>query len=224
MAKSITSATLLDGLSLFDTSEFIAQRHGVARAKFDHAKLKIRLDEIRRAAGWRPAETSVMLLSVDPESEGQQRFQASLQRAGFETDLCHYRESFVSLPPGRSPHESSRGFAEKSDKPLASLATRIAFIIGLMARHEETNLLVVSHAFELCAPLVNLAKRVPKGRVGIAYFASLLDARWRPAGLFDARLPLKFFDLEPFGDELMGIDFTGHANAEGGDDTALNQF
>lgn len=201
-ANSSQHVTVVDAASLFDATELIAERHNRSKVTIQYNELKNRLDEFRRAEGWPPAVLNVILLSLDPASEGQQRFKSMLSHAGFEPDVVPYRDAFVSLPPGRSP-------AESSAKPITSFAARIAYIAGLMTRYDDASLIVVSHAFELCSPLADLAERLPKRRVGIAYFASLMDFRWRSAGLFDDELPISFFDLDPFGLDLMGIDLGG---------------
>ena len=202
MAKVSTSSldpTLIDAASLFDASEVIAERAGRAKVTIDYTKLRACLDSLRRDHGWRPATLNTILLSIDPSSEGQQRFQSMLRHAGFEPDIVHFRDTFVSVPPGRSPNEMS-------GKPVVSLAPRIAYIAGLMARHPTAQFLVVSHSFELFSALTDLRHRMPDGKVAIAYFGSLLDYRWKAAGLFDGKVDFEFFDLDPFGDELMGVD------------------
>jgi hypothetical protein len=202
MAKSATphfDPTIVDAASLFDACEVIAERVGRSKVTIDYAKLRMALDSFRRDKGWRVSSLNTILLSVDPGSEGQQRFQAMLKHAGFEPDVVHFRDTFVSVPPGRSPNEMS-------GKPVVSLAPRISYIAGLMARHPTAQLLVVSHSFELFGPLTDLRHRMPDGKVAIAYFGSLLDYRWKAAGLFDGKVDIEFFDLDAFGDELMGVD------------------
>ncbi len=204
MAKASTSSTsldptLIDAASLFDASEVIAERAGRAKVTIDYTKLRACLDSLRVEHMWRPATLNTILLSIDPNSEGQQRFQSMLRHAGFEPDVVHYRDTYVSVPPGRSPNEMS-------GKPVVSLAPRIAYIAGLMSRHPAAHFLVVAHSFELFGPLSDLRHRMPEGKVAIAYFASLLDYRWKAAGLFDGKVDIEFFDLDPFGDELLGVD------------------
>jgi hypothetical protein len=68
---------------------------------------------------------------------------------------------------------------------------------------------VVSHAFELYAPLLDLKNR--GANVLVAYFASLLDPRWRRVGLFDDAGPFKFLNLDDFGDRVVGVDLAGRS-------------
>jgi hypothetical protein len=206
--------TIVDGASLFDATETIAERTGRSRVTVDYTNLKQRLDVERRQVGWRPASETRIMLSVDPNSEGQQRFKAMLTHSGFQPHEVNFREAFVSLPPGRSPSESTT-------KSLVSLSSRIAYIAGLMAHQSDPHFLVVSHCFELYSPLQNLAKRVKDngGRVGLAYFRRLLDFRWEDAGLLDGKLEIKFIDLDKFGRELLGIDLDPQTSqADGGED------
>jgi hypothetical protein len=208
MAKSkpALDPTIVDAASLFDASEAIAERIGRNKVTIDYGKLRECLDSLRTGHGWRPGSPNEILLSIDPNSEGQQRFHSMLRHSGFEPDLLHFRDTFVSVPPGRSPNEMT-------GKSIVSLAPRIAYITGLMARHTDTHFLVVSHSFELYGPLADLSQRVPNGKVGIAYFASLLDFRWKAAGLLDGKLEVTFFDLDPFGSDLMGVDLTGRPSS-----------
>ena len=231
---------IVDAASLFDACDGIAERLGRSKLTIDYAKLRECLDALRKRWEWRPASVNTILVSIDPSSEGQQRFQAMLKHSGFEIDAVHYRDTFVSPPPGRNP-------SEMTGKPIVSLASRIAYIAGLMARHEglKPELLVVSHSFELCGPLTDLAHRLSDrdGKVGLAYFGSLLDYRWKAAGLFESqwlpgplggagdatlapaqRIGLKFFDLEPSCTELLGEEFPGtpHARVPAAD--GLNRF
>lgn len=115
------------------------------------------------------------MVAVDPASEGQQRFSAMLSHAGYNVDPVHFRDAFISLPPGRSPNDSAA-------RSSASFATRIAYVAGLMARHSSPSLLIVSHAYELCGPLVDLARRLPDAKLGVAFFGSLMDYRWKLSG------------------------------------------
>lgn len=229
--------TVVDAASLFDACDAIAERLGRTKLTLDYAKLRERLDALREQHGWHRASGNTILLSIDPSSEGQQRFQAMLKHSGFEIDPIHYREAFVSPPPGRNP-------SDLSGKPITSLAARLAYIAGLMARHDkrEPELLIVSHWYELCSPLTDLARRLPEGKVGIAYFGSLLDYRWKGAGLFELGSPqgigddpsfqspsskrtgLKFFDLEPYCQELLGEKFPGGATDAAPTRDGLSRF
>lgn len=228
MAKSANSPfdpTIVDAASLFDASEVIAERVGRSKVTIDYSKLREVLDSLRVKNGWRPASFNSIVLSVDPASEGQQRFQAMLRHSGFEPDIVHFRDSFVSVPPGRSIDEVfKRDEAGSKPKTIVSLAPRIAYIAGLMARHADSQFLVVSHSFELFGPLTDLSQRLNKGKVGIAYFGSLLDHRWRAAGLLDEKLGIRFFDLDQEGGTLLGIDIADRSSASFQTRAGLSRF
>jgi hypothetical protein len=220
MARSRNSIdpTIVDAASLFDASEVIAERVGRSKVTIDYTKLRECLDRLRAEHGWRLGSPNTILLSIDPNSEGQQRFQSMLRHSGFEVDLIHFRDTFVSTPPGRSP-------SEMTGKSIVSLAARISYIAGLMARHSDPQFLVVSHSFELYGPLTDLSHRIENGRFGIAYFGSLIDFRWKVAGLLDDKIDgVEFFDLDPYGDELMGIELTGRPSAASDARAGLSRY
>lgn len=198
-------ATVVDGASLFDAAEAIGDRFVRSKVTVDYTVLNECLAKMRQEAGWYPAAVSTILLSIDPNSEGQQRFQSMVKHAGFEPDVVYFRDAFVSLPPGRSP-------ADASAKSTVTLASRLTYIAGLMARYPSSEFLVVTHSFELHGPLLDLADRLNPGKVGLAYFGSLLDYRWRLAGLMDGKLGIEFFDLDQYGRELVGVELDGRAN------------
>jgi len=215
--QSHLDPTIVDAASLFDACEVIAERLDRSKVTIDYTKLRDTLDSLRRERSWRPATLNTIILSVDPGSEGQHRFQTMLRHAGFEPDTVHFRDSFVSLPPGRSP-------SEMNGKSIVSLAPRIAYIAGLMARHSDPQFLVVSHSFELFGPLTDLRQRLREGKVGIAYFSSLMDYRWRVAGLFDGKIDVEFFDLDPHGSALLGVDLAVRPSASAEARAGLSRF
>jgi hypothetical protein len=217
MAKSSPiDLTIVDGASLYDAAAFITESAARTKVTIDYSKLRERLNSLRREHGWRESTLNTIMLSIDPNSEGQQRFQSMLVHAEFEVDAIPFRDTFVSVPPGRS-HTEVNG----TGKPVVSLAPRIAYIAGLMSKQSEKQppekqlqILVVSHAFELYGPLVDVKQRLHAGgRVGIAYFGRLLDYRWKVSGLLDHQLGIEFFDLDAYGDELLGIELTGRARS-----------
>jgi hypothetical protein len=140
------------------------------------------------------------IVSVDPKSDMQGRFIAALERFGYTVDPVDFRHAFVSMPPGRHP-------GDDGERSVISVASRISFLAGLLARSNDAQLLVVTHSFEVFPALQELARRTPNGRVGIAYFSSLIDFRFRSTGLLDNK-PLQggvqFYDLEDALPELFG--------------------
>ncbi|MEZ6051383.1 MAG: hypothetical protein R3C02_08370 [Planctomycetaceae bacterium] len=177
--------TLLDGPSLFGAAEAIAERSGSGRLTLDYQVLYDKLSQFRADKNWRPASLYSVLLAIDPKSDGQKRFATMLRHAGYETNEIDFREVFVSSPPGHS-------LSEGSNKSLTSMASRISYVTGLMARRNAPHYLVVTHAFEVCDPLLDLSQRIPESQIGIAYFGSLLDYRWKAHGIVDGDSLISF--------------------------------
>ncbi len=201
--SSLRDATIVDASSLYQSTAVLSERYGKTRVTLDYSCLRICLESVRRGLGWRPATKTIALLATDPDSEGQRRFKDMLCRAGYDVSDVHYRDAFVSLPPGQS-------ISEASAKSVTSFAAHLSYIAGLMARHADPQVLVVTHLFELCGPLTDLACRVAgtggRSNVGLAYFLSLLDYRWGAVGLTKPGHPIEFVDLEPYSQELLGLD------------------
>jgi len=173
---------VVDCPSLFYAAEVLAEREGVQRLTFDYQALKEHLADLRIQEGWPQASLDVALVSVDLQSESQGRFITALERLGYTVDRIDYRDAFVSMPPGRLVRER-----DPNERGVVSMSSRIAYLGGLLARHGNADILVVSHAFELYAPFTDLAQRLVKGRVGLAYFSSMVDFRYRLAGFLDQK-------------------------------------
>lgn len=216
---SATNPTIYDGNAFHDTAEILAERFNLERVTINYPALKQALEKEREKEGFRPATSNTILLSNDPRSEGQLRFQSMLKHCGFDLSITHYRDTFVSLPPGRSPQDTG-------GRPLVSFGPQLAYIAGLMARHANPHFLVVSHCFELFVPLFNLAERIKgaDGRVGLAFFGSLLDYRWRATGLLEGKLGVTFIDLDQHGEAIAGIDLVGHSKQSTDTRAGLNRF
>jgi hypothetical protein len=141
------------------------------------------------------------IVSVDPKSDNQGRFTTALERIGYTIDRIDFRQAFVSMPPGRHP-------GDEGERSIISVAPRITYLAGLLSRTPDAQLVVVSHSFEILPALQDLARRANKGGVGVAYFSSLIDFRFRTAGLLDPKPTLQrgvqFFDLEDTLPELFG--------------------
>lgn len=173
---------VVDCPSLFGAADVLAEREGVQRLTFDYQALKDHLVEVRTRERWPRATLDLALVSIDLHSESQGRFVAALERLGFTIDRIDFRDAFVSLPPGRLVRER-----DSNERSVISMSSRIAYLGGLLARYENADMLVVSHAFELYAPFTDLARRLSSGRVGLAYFSSLVDFRYRLAGFLDQK-------------------------------------
>ena len=186
---------VIDCTSLFQAADVLAEREGVQRITFDYQALKDHLADLRVREHWPRSNLELALVSVDLQSEPQGRFVTAIERLGFTVDRIDFRDAFVSMPPGRLVRER-----DSNERSVVSVSSRIAYLAGLLARHQDADLLVVSHAFELYAPFTDLAQRWTNGRVGLAYFSSLIDFRYRFSGFLDQKPRMGrvgFFDLEP---------------------------
>lgn len=186
--------------SLFSATEAISKRFDQQRATLDYTALHRHIDRIRATERWGSSEMDLAIVSVDPKSENQGRFTAALERMGYTVDPVDFRHAFVSMPPGRHP-------GEDGERSILSVASRITYLAGLLSRSPDAQLMVISHSFEIFPALQDLARRANKGAVGIAYFSSLIDFRFRATGLLDPRPTqggVRFFDLEDNLPELFG--------------------
>jgi len=206
---------VVDCPSLFDAADALAEREGVQRLTFDYQAVKENLTEIRNRERWPRSTLDLALVSLDLQSESQGRFVAALERLGFTVDRIDFRDAFVSMPPGRLVRDRA-----SNERSIVSMSSRIAYLAGLLARHESADVLVVSHAFELYAPFTDLARRLSGGHVGLAYFSSLVDFRYRLAGFLDQRpRPGRagFFDLEPELPKLVSSSLSLNRRPSGGE-------
>lgn len=207
---------LVDCSSLLELGDAAAAAEQIDRVQVEYPKLLERLQKDRIKIGWAPADLSIALVSANEESEGQQRFAVMLKKSGFETDVSVYRDNYVSMPAGRKPADFYDPAREKQrQRPLSSLASRLAYALGLLARHPQPQVIIVTHSFELCWPMLNFAERNPQARVGLAYFSDFLDYRWKQSGLFEPESVIKFFDLTENSAELLGgLDLHGAATTQ----------
>ncbi len=208
------NVNLVDCNSLLEVGDAIAAAEQLDRVQIEYAKLFERLRAERARDYWLPANVSIALVSTNDESEGQQRFTAMLSKSGFDTDVSFYRDNYVSVPAGRQPADFYEQGKERRQRPLISLASRLTYALGLLARYDEPQVIVVSHAFELYWPMLNFAQRNQRARVALAYFSNFLDSRWKQTGIFEDSFPIKFFNLEENSAELLGgVDLRGSARS-----------
>jgi hypothetical protein len=193
---------VVDCASLFSVADATAKLHDVQRYNLNYAALLQRLAEARRHLGFGPAETNLAIVSVDPSSDPQRRFVDAITKQGYEADSVDFHDAFVSLPPGQLPGEES-GY-----RSIISFAPRITYLAGLLAKSPDSQLVVVTHAFDVCWALQQLARRLtPRGGVCLAYFSSLYDFRWRR--FFASQTStgggtVKFYDLQDHLYDLLG--------------------
>ena len=204
----------IDCASLFSVADATAKLHDVQRYNLNYGALRQKLADARKDLGFAPAETDLAMVSLDPSSEPQRRFVDAIAKLGYEVDAVDFHDAFVSLPPGQLPSEES-GY-----RSTISFAPRIAYLAGLMAKSQDSQLLVVTHSFDVYWPLQALARRLPRGGVALAYFSSMLDFRWRR--IFASQSSpngngVKFFDLQDSLFELLGArDTTSTERPTGG--------
>jgi hypothetical protein len=118
-----------------------------------------------------------------------------------QVDPVDFHDAFVSLPPGQLPGEGA-GY-----RSIISFAPRIAYMAGLLAKSPESQLLVVTHSFDVYWPLLQLAQRLTRGGVALAYFSSMLDYRWRRVFASQPSSggnKVRFYDLQDSLFELLG--------------------
>jgi hypothetical protein len=194
---------VIDCASLFSVADATAKLHDVQRYNFNYTLLRQRLADARKELGFGPAETNLAIVSVDPSSDPQMRFVDALGKLGYEVDAVDFHDAFVSLPPGQLPGPES-GY-----RSIISFAPRMAYLAGLLAKSPDSELLVVTHSFDVYWPLQTMARRLTRGRAGLAYFSSMLDFRWRrtidkTAAQSSSGSIVKFYDLQGSLFELLG--------------------
>lgn len=191
----------IDCASIFSVQDATAKLHDVQRYNFNYTGFRQRLADARKQLGFAPAETNLAIVSLDPTSDPQRRFADALGKMMYEVDAVDFHDAFVSLPPGQLPAEGS-GY-----KSIISFAPRIAYMAGLLAKVPDSQLLVVTHSFDVYWPLQQLAQRLTRGGVALAYFSSMLDYRWRrvlPALSAGGTSKVRFHDLQDSLFELLG--------------------
>ena len=212
--------TLVDTASLFHAGEAIATESGSEKRLSPRYDVLLRkLGEFRALKRWPKADLNLALAAVDRNNPQQQRFLEALRRAGFDVDAVDFRETFPSVPPSLSRKEEGR--------PAPSFSARIAYVAGLLARRPDASLLVVTHAVELLPLLLDLTERLKGGRVGVAYFGSLLEPRWRrlkDLQLGEDGIVPELFDLDDASQEIFGVDISTSTNSASEVRAGLNRF
>jgi hypothetical protein len=109
---------------------------------FDYRACFEILQESRTSLGFQPCQNSLALATVDPESEGQDRFITAI---------------------------------------------------------------IITRVFELFRALRDFVEK-RRGKAAIGFFRRYLDPRFGIAGLFEAESKVKFIDLEPHSERILGCD------------------
>jgi len=201
-AHVASNVTLVDTSSLFHAGEAIAEFSGdKLRVAPRYDALRRCLDRCRLEENWPRSTVNVALAAIDPANQQQQRFVDAVRHAGFDVDVVSFWDAFPSTPPSFSRPDADA-------RRTVSFAPRIAYIAGLLARHPAASLLVVSHAFELYGPLLDLSHRTQGHNVGVAYFRALLEPRWQKVEALTEGVnndSLKFFNLDQHSQDIFGI-------------------
>lgn len=191
---------IFDCLSIFDTIEnlprFIADPSKLPQtANFDYRACQGVLGNARVQNKFQVAQGTIALATVDPSSEGQSRFIAALARLGILVEAVDFRNASVTT---RLREDGERNFS-------ATVGPEIAYVIGLLAGRPSPEVVVVSRVFEVFAPLMDFTTN-RGGKAAIAFFKRFMDPRFGISGLFEQDFPIRFIDLEPFSQELLGLE------------------
>src|SRR5262249_26951770 len=192
----VSSLDIFDCQSLFDFVGHLRQYaastaeagQSVPPPNFDYRACREVLQESRARLGWQPAQHGLAIVTVDPDSEGQDRFVTALERLQILVEPVDFRDAKVTLPLSKDSEGVDRS---------SSLAPNIAYVLGLLAERPSPEVVVVTRAFELFPSMRDFAEQ-RNGRAAIAFFRRFLDFRYAHAGLFDADSKVNFIDLEPF--------------------------
>jgi hypothetical protein len=135
-------------------------------------------------------EPKLAFVAVNFDNAPQKKFVSYLQhQLKFIVDQTDFRDAFV-LPDRQSDYQR--------------LSTRIAYVAGMLSQ-KKPNLLVVTDAFDVYFPLLDLAQN-RGGTVQIAFFKSAMESRWDRVGLFQRDSLIEFIDLDPFAKTIIGVD------------------
>jgi hypothetical protein len=196
-----------DCQSIFEVVDFIRQFRSTNQNDavlpapgFDYRACHEILNETRGKIGFLPSQNTLAVATIDPDSEGQARFISAISKLGILVEPVDFRDASVTLP--------LMGDLDRSEKRyVRTLAPNIAFAIGLVASRSSAEVVVVTRAFELYRPLVAMVQNEKRrGKAAIAFFRRFLDPRFGIAGLFEPDSPVKFIDLDPFSERLVGCD------------------
>lgn len=183
---------IYDCAALFALGDSLKDDQGKP-AKMNYAHAKEISMRARQKFGLEPAQLDLAFVSIDPHSDAQRRFLDALRAIGIEQEAIDYRHAFVTS-----------GASERGERPVVSLSAHISYLLGLLADRQNAEVVVWSPNFDLCHPLMDFVD-VRKGKAVVVYFRPFLDPRWAQSGLFESS-PIKFYDLEDFAEELLGVD------------------
>src|SRR5487761_1218521 len=194
----LTRLDIVDCASLFNFTELARSYLAISRAggseepvnapNFDYRAAFEILAKERERLHFSPAQQTLAVATIDPESDGQNRFVTALQRMNILVEAVDFRHATVTMPLGGDGDQSGR-------KYVTSVGANIAYVLGLLAQRGSPEVVIVTRCFELFDPLRDFVSERRGGKAAIAFFRRFLDPRFGIAGLFDADSPIKFVDL-----------------------------
>jgi len=171
---------------------------GARSPNFDYQASKAILEKARGDLQFGPAQSALAVATIDPDSDGQQRFVKALGHLDILVECVDFRHATVTAPLWSDGERQEQ-------KYLTTLGPSIAYVLGLMAGRNSPEVVIVTRVFEVYEPLLDFVT-VRGGKAAVAFFRRFLDPRWAINGLFDTDGPVKFIDLDPSSEELLGVD------------------
>ncbi len=201
-ATVVSRADILDCSGTYEVVEAVKQYLSLARPSssatvsptFDYRAAFEVLAQERTRLEFAAVENTLAVATFDPESEGRSRFISALARMGILVEAVDFRRADVTLPL----------VGDSERRHITSLAPNIAYALGLLAGRPSAEVVVVTRSFELLDPLNDFVRR--GGKAAIAFFRRFLDGRFGLAGFFDGGSAVKFIDLDPHSEKLVGYD------------------
>jgi len=209
MKKPASSLNLVDTNQLFKVTEW-ARAHALPGAPekgptLSYSELLRSVGEFRKSHGLRTPDASLAFVSMDPTNKSQQKFPEALERMGYAVERLDYRHNYVA------PIGTGSGDVDRTERPsVASLGPQLAYVLGVMtgqatASGPKPEVVLVSGGFEVFGPLSHFVRRTG-GVAVLAFFRRFVDARWITSGLLDPGGPIRFMDLDPHAEALLGVD------------------
>lgn len=180
--------TLVDGQSTFSAFSRLRLALPTGCSELNYHHLRKTCDAIRNQNGFGDANLTVASFSFDLNSTSQAKFQTAISHAGYRVDPVDFRLATVTTVASQSD-------ATSGPPRVQSLASRIANLLGKLSVQSSLKLLVVSNSFELAGALQELAGN-RESQVGLAFFDSLLDERWRRIGIGTSRSSIQYLPLD----------------------------
>lgn len=169
--------TIIDANSLYS----ITKIH--EKTKTNYENLKLVCEIVRNENGMNPSDRTDIYMYRDPSNMDQQRFVTYLNKINMNPTQFNINRGYITPP------------LDFKEKDYTSMVPKIAYALGLLSKYETANILIISHSSELLDFIYDLDKRLTKGKLGIAFFHSLLKKNKKD-----------FINLDPYSKEILGID------------------